>query len=257
MNAKVSAEKEHRNLRLKGVARLIAYLKRRRRKYLGLKKLGRWWWWIWPTMQLADLPYLGRLFTRLAGLPLGHYVNKKPLARIKTYVSPKAQIDCPNLHLGRKCFVDDFVTIFGHDGDIKLGKSVHLYRGTIIEAGKGGKVIIGDHTHIFANCNLNGYGGEVRIGNHVMIAAHCGFTPYQHKLDDVSQRMSAQKLTSKGNIIIEDDVWLGMGVKVMDGVHIGRGAVVGANAVVTKDIPPYSVAVGVPAQVVRKRKAEQ
>ena len=54
--------------------------------------------------------------------------------------------------------------------------------------------------------------------------------------------------------MIEDDVWLGMGVKVMDGVRIGRGAVVGANAVVTKDIPPYSVAVGVPARVIRKRE---
>jgi acetyltransferase-like isoleucine patch superfamily enzyme len=252
MSSKVSAEKEYRNLWLKRVGQL---LERRRRRYLSLKKhLGKWWWWMWANMLLSDLPYMGRFFTWLAGLPLGPYINKKVLAKVKTYISPKAQIDCPNLHIGRKCFIDDFVTIFGRDGRVELGKYVHLHRGTIIGVGQGGKVIIGDDTHIFANCNLNGYLGNVQIGHHVMISAGCGFTPYQHKLDDLSQPMSAQGLTSKGDIVIEDDVWLGMGVKVMDGVRIGQGAVVGANAVVTKDIPPYHIAVGVPARVVRKRE---
>jgi len=53
--------------------------------------------------------------------------------------------------------------------------------------------------------------------------------------------------------VIDDDVWLGAGVIVLNGVTIGRGAVIGAGAVVTKDVPPYSVAVGVPAVVVRRR----
>lgn len=251
MSSKVSAEKEYRNLWLKRVGRL---LKRRRRRYLSLKKhLGKWWWWMWANMLLSDLPHMGRFFTWLAGLPLGPHRNKKVLAQVKTYISPKAQIDCPDLHIGRKCFIDDFVTIFGRDGRVELGKYVRLHRGTSIKVGQGGKVIIGDDTHIFANCNLNGCVGNVQIGHHVMISAGCGFTPYQHKLDDLSQPMSAQELTSKGDIVIEDDVWLGMGVKVMDGVRIGQGAVVGANAVVTKDIPPYHIAVGVPARVVRKR----
>lgn len=200
------------------------------------------------------MPFIGRYCDLLAGLPLGHYTNKRPLAKIKTYVSPKAQIDCPDLQLGRKCFIDDFVTIFGRDGKIELGKRVHVLRGTIIEVSQGGQVIIGNNTSIFSNCNLNGCLGNVRIGSQVMIASHCGFTPYQHRLDDLSRPMSTQGLTSKGDIVIEDGVWLGMGVKVMDGVRIGRGAVVGANAVVTSDIPPYSVAVGVPARVVRKRE---
>jgi len=90
-----------------------------------------------------------------------------------------------------------------------------------------------------------------------MVSAGCAFTPYQHKMKDLSRPMSDQELTSKGGIIIEDGVWLGMGAKVMDGVRIGQGAVIGANAVVTKDIPPYSIAVGVPADVIRKREAIQ
>jgi acetyltransferase-like isoleucine patch superfamily enzyme len=255
MISEASSEGERRTLWLKRMAYLLEHLKKRRRRYLGLKRrLGKWWWWMWVTMQLSDLPCVGRLFTWLAGLPMGPYRSRVALARIKTYISPKAQISCPSLRLGPKCFIDDFVTILGTGGSVVLGKRVHLYRGTIIEAGKGGKVIIGENTHVQPGCNLNGYVGKVRIGRRVMIASGCGFTPYQHKLDDLSGCMSDQPLTSKGDIVIEDDVWLGMGVKVMDGVHIGRGAVIGANAVVTKDIPPYSVAVGVPARVIRKRE---
>jgi acetyltransferase-like isoleucine patch superfamily enzyme len=206
-------------------------------------------------MQLSDLPCVGRFFTRLAGWATGAYRSRRTLARVKTYISPKAQISCRNLSIGPKCFIDDFVTIFGRDGSVVLGKRVHLYRGTIIEVGHGGKVSIGENTHIQPGCNLNGYVGEVRIGSKVMVSAGCGFVPYQHKLDDSSWSMSDQPLTSKGDIVVEDDVWLGMGVKVMDGVHIGRGAVIGANAVVTKDIPPSSVAVGVPARIIRARES--
>lgn len=57
----------------------------------------------------------------------------------------------------------------------------------------------------------------------------------------------------KGAIVIEDDVWIGESAIIMSGVHIGRGAVIGAGAVVTKDIPPYAVAVGVPAKVIKYR----
>ena len=66
-------------------------------------------------------------------------------------------------------------------------------------------------------------------------------------------RRKNQPLASKGPIVIEDDAWLGLGVIVLDGVTIGRGAVIGAGAVVTGDVPPYAIAVGVPARVVGSR----
>jgi len=255
MSPEDSTREEHRCVWLGRILPSVEYLKKWRLAYLEL--LGKWWWWMWVTMQLSDLPYVGRFCTWLAGLPMGAYRSKRLLARVKTYISPKAQVNCPNLYIGPNCFIDDFVTIFGTDGSVVLDKRVHLYRGTIVEVGHGGSVVIGEHTHVQPGCNLNGYVREVRIGRKVMISAGCGFTPYQHRLDDLSQPMSDQPLTSRGDIVIEDGVWLGMGVKVMDGVRIGRGAVIGANAVVTHDVPPYSIAAGVPARVVRKRGAAQ
>lgn len=205
-------------------------------------------------MKLSNLPYLDRFFTELAAWPLGYFKNRTSLSQFKPYISPKAQISCRNLHLGKSCFIDDFVTIYSEpDGEVWLDESVRIYRGTIIEVGQGGKVSIGQYSSVQAYCNLNSYIGHIRIGRQVMVGPQCGFVAYQHSIEDVSRPISEQVLTSKGDIVIEDDVWLGMGVKVMDGVCIGQGAVVGANAVVTKDIPPYSIAVGAPARVIRKR----
>ena len=58
---------------------------------------------------------------------------------------------------------------------------------------------------------------------------------------------------SKGDIIIEDDVWIGYGATIMSGVHIGKGAVIAANAVVTKNVPAYAIVAGIPAKLVRYR----
>jgi acetyltransferase-like isoleucine patch superfamily enzyme len=90
-----------------------------------------------------------------------------------------------------------------------------------------------------------------------MVAHRCAFMPYQHSFSDTHRPMREQSLTSKGDIVIEDDVWLGLHVCVMDGVTIGRGAVVGAGAVVTQEIPPYAVVGGVPARVIRFRETEE
>ena len=62
-----------------------------------------------------------------------------------------------------------------------------------------------------------------------------------------------QEGVSKGDIIVDDDVWIGYGAKIMSGVHIGQGAVVAAGAVVTKDVPPYAIVGGVPAKVIKYR----
>jgi acetyltransferase-like isoleucine patch superfamily enzyme len=215
------------------------------------------WGVLRALMQLSSLPVLGRLCLWLAGLPLGPYKDKRALAHItaKPYISPRAQVQCANLHIGPNCFIDDDVTIYAHKdgGRVVLGRGVHLYRGTIVEIGAGGSVLIGDNTHIQAGCHLKGFLRDLRIGANVQFAPHCGLSPYEHSIGDISRPILEQGIESKGDIVIEDDVWLGLGVNVLDGVSIGRGAVIGAGAVVTKSIPPYAIAVGVPARVQGQR----
>ncbi|MGC8787732.1 MAG: acyltransferase [Anaerolineae bacterium] len=208
-------------------------------------------------MSLSSVPVLGWLTVRLAEILVGPYKDRRILAQVtsKPYISPRAQIKCPRLRIGRNCFIDDRVTIYSHHdgGEVRLGDRVHLYRDTIIEIGAGGSVIIGENTHIQASCNIKGFLGSVIIGRNVQIAPHCAFSPYEHNFEDRNKPINAQGIRSAGDIVLEDDVWLGLGVKVLEGVHIGRGAVIGAGAVVTKDIPEYAIAVGVPAHVIRKR----
>ncbi len=216
--------------------------------------------WIRVMLQLSPV---SPLFTYLAGLPLGPYKDKRRLLRYigdRSYVSPRAQIKCPRLQMGPRCFIDDYVTIYAHpgaQGEVCLEKNVHIYRWSIVELGRGeGSLHIGSDTYIQSGCILNAFVGSITIGANCMIAHRCAFTPYQHDFANTSRPMREQALVSQGDVVIEDDVWLGLNVCVMDGVTIGKGAVVGAGAVVTKDIPPYAIAGGVPARVIRFRGTE-
>jgi acetyltransferase-like isoleucine patch superfamily enzyme len=217
--------------------------------------------WIQVMLRLAPV---SSLFTYLAGLPLGPYKDKRRLLKYlgkRAYVSPKAQVQCPNLQMGPRCFIDDCVTIYAHpgaQGGVCLDENVHIYRWSIVELGAGqGSLHVGSNTYIQAGCILNAFVGSIILGANCMIAQHCAFTPYQHGFADAHRPMREQPLTSQGDIVVEDDVWVGLNVCVMDGVTIGKGAIVGAGAVVTKDIPPYAIAGGVPARVIRFRETER
>jgi acetyltransferase-like isoleucine patch superfamily enzyme len=178
------------------------------------------------------------------------------LRHIRPYVSPRAEIACPDLHLGQGCYIDALVVIWSGRGGgiVELAPDVHIHRGTLVEVDNGGSISISEYTYIQAHCNLYAYAGNIRIGSHVLIAPKCGLFSYQHRTDDPTKAMHRQGFVSKGDIVVEDDVWLGTGAKVMDGIRIGRGAIVGAGAVVTHDVPPYTVVAGVPARVIRKRR---
>jgi acetyltransferase-like isoleucine patch superfamily enzyme len=93
----------------------------------------------------------------------------------------------------------------------------------------------------------------VHIGDGVYTGTHVQIAAVNHVYSDPDKFIKDQGITAQG-IRIEDDVWLGSTVVVVDGVTIGKGSVVGAGAVVTKDLPPYSVAVGVPAKIVKDRR---
>ena len=116
---------------------------------------------------------------------------------------------------------------------------------------RSGFIRIGRKCSVNPFCVLLGYGG-ITIGNHVRIAAHTSVIAFNHNFSDTSQTIYEQGNNAKG-IRIEDDVWIGTGVRILDGVTIGKGAVIGAGSVVTKDIPAYSIAVGAPAKPIKQR----
>jgi acetyltransferase-like isoleucine patch superfamily enzyme len=116
---------------------------------------------------------------------------------------------------------------------------------------RDGKISIGAKCSINPFCILIGYGGIV-IGDNVRIAAHTSIIAFNHEFSDINQSILRQGNVSRG-IKIEDDVWVGTGVRILDGVTVGRGAVIGAGSVVTKDVPPFAVMAGVPARKIKER----
>jgi len=133
---------------------------------------------------------------------------------------------------------------------VHIGNNAHFGAGVIISAGPDGEIFIGDDTYIGTHTIIiaNKY---VKIGN------NCLISPFNYMIDS-NHGIALGKLIRLQDydvdpIVIESDVWIGVGCAVLKGVKIGEGAVIGARAVVTKDIPPYTIAVGVPAKVIKKR----
>jgi acetyltransferase-like isoleucine patch superfamily enzyme len=93
--------------------------------------------------------------------------------------------------------------------------------------------------------------GLVEIGSHCMLANGCFVSDASHRFDDLEQPITWQGFTSKGPTRIGDNVWCGANVVVTSGVTIGERCVVGANSVVTRDLPAFSIAAGAPARVIR------
>jgi acetyltransferase-like isoleucine patch superfamily enzyme len=212
------------------------------------------WRWFW--MRYAGISCFGKFSTWLASLFLPPYYARINLSRMNTkgYVSPKAIVSHPLLSLGDNIFIDDGVMIYQDEdgGPIELGDGVKLFRETIVQTGHGGHISIGPLTHIQPRCQLSAYKAPISIGRGVEIAPYCAFYPYSHGMVE-GQSIRTQPLQSKGGITIEDDAWLSVGVIVLDGVRIGKGAVVGAGAVVTKDLPANSISAGLPARVIKMR----
>lgn len=110
-----------------------------------------------------------------------------------------------------------------------------------------GDVVIGDYTRIGLHCTVI---GPVTIGNHVNLAQGITVSALNHNFEDTRLRIDEQGVNTS-EIVIDDDVWIGANAVITAGVHIGRHSVVAAGAVVTKDVPEYSVVGGVPAKVIR------
>jgi len=131
----------------------------------------------------------------------------------------------------------------------KAGKGFNICDAVTIVSPE--KLALGDRVSIHEYSYFGG-GGEITIGNYVAIANNCSLIPSSHNFESRDRYIKEQGGVDQP-IVIEDDVWLGSKVTVLGNVTIGRGAIIGAGSVVTKDVPAYAVAVGVPCRVLRYR----
>lgn len=126
------------------------------------------------------------------------------------------------------------------------GKEVNIEQNAYFSS----KVSLGDYSGIGLNARIH---GMCTIGNHVMMGEDCKIITRNHCFERLDIPMMEQGFEEERPVVIGNDVWIGDRVTILPGVHIGDGCVIGAGAVVTKDIPSYTVAAGVPAQVIRSR----
>jgi len=212
--------------------------------------------WVRFWMKQSGISRFGRFACRIAGFLYPPSYGRVPLSQFgpSGYISPSAMISHSRLNLSRKCFIGDGVTIYqAPEGDeVSLSEGVHIHRDTTLQTGRGGSITIDRATHIQPRCQVIAYKGPVHIGKGVEIAPHCAFYSYDHGMAP-GVPVSKQAKRSKGGIVIGDDVWLGFGVIVLDGVQIGDGAVIGAGSVVIKSIPENCIAAGNPARVIKTR----
>lgn len=176
---------------------------------------------------------------------------RRPQCGEGSRIHPTARFEgeISGISIGRNVVIEEFAKLHCQKGgQIEIGDGSYIGEYAIIHTGKkGGSIKIGQGSGVQSFSIIYGHGGCL-IGDNVRIAAHCVIIPANHQFANTSEPIRSQGLSQKG-ITIEDDVWLGAGVKVMDGVTIGRQTVVGAGAVVTRALPPGSVATGVPARI--------
>ena len=158
-------------------------------------------------------------------------------------ISPRAKIsslsDIEESTRGSKLIVKDGVMIdsfvkikfTGGSGDIEIGEDSFINSGCILYSGNG-----------------------IKIGKNVLIAANCTFAAVNHQFELRSKTIREQRfMPSEGGIIIEDDVWIGAGVVILDGSHIKKGTVIGAMAVVNFKTEEYGVYAGHPLELKKFR----
>ncbi len=131
-------------------------------------------------------------------------------------------------------------------GFISCGRNVNIEHGAVFSK----HVTLGDNSGIGIHAQLT---GTVVIGAYVMMAPDVVIITSNHATDRVDIPMQQQGTAAEQPVIIRDDVWIGQRVMILPGVEIGQGSIIGACAVVTKNVPPYAIVAGNPARIIRSR----
>ncbi len=202
---------------------------------------------------LGGLPSpIGKVLRNFLYRPIFSQVGKS------VYIQPNVRfIGTDKIGIGDYVRIYSGTYISNKGSKIRFENNVSIDHGVDIRAydKEGGHITIDEHTYVGPYVCMAGP-GFIKIGKDCMVASHSSLYANNHIFADPERPFREQGVSSEG-IVIEDDCWLGTGVRVLDGVTIGKGSVIGAGSVVTKDIPPYSVAVGVPARVIKSRKVKK
>ncbi len=157
-----------------------------------------------------------------------------------------------HLQLPSSTILEPGVILYGgKDATLVLGEMNTLYPGVVIRIDQG-SMTTGREVSFGPGCLIYEPRGGLEIGDHCLLAGGVMICGVEHGFDrtDMPIRHQPPKV---GKVVIQDDVWLGMGVKILPGVTVGRGSVIGAGSVVTSTIAPGSIAHGVPCRVVGQR----
>lgn len=172
-----------------------------------------------------------------------------------SYISGRAVVHRGGqLVLGKKTVVhqDAHLNADSEGGCLEIGDNVEIKPFAVVSPQHNGFIRIGNNSSVQYGVKLYG-GGGLSIGEDVRIAANTVIVALNHKFDIPNVPIWKQGYTAKG-IAIGDNVWIGANVTILDGVTIGAGSIIGAGSVVTKNIENMTVAAGVPAREIVKRK---
>ncbi len=187
-------------------------------------------------------------FKRARGITM---IDKHVTIRNKRYIS-----------IGRNFIAEEYCEIQGLSrhgitfGDrVTVGRFASIRPSGYYGGDLGEGLIVGNNSNIGAYCYI-GCSGGIRIGDNVMMSPRVSLYAENHNFADVTRTMKEQGVTREP-IIIEDDCWVASNSIVLAGVTIGRGSIVAAGSVVTKDVPPYSIVAGSPARIIKSRLPQQ
>lgn len=175
------------------------------------------------------------------GVAFGHHVTLRHPHRIS---------------IGDYSFIDDYAVLDAKSEKtqgIFIGANVIIGRNSILSC-KGGSIKLDDYANVSSNCTLLSE-TKIAIGMYAFLAGYCYLVAGgNHSFNRTDMPIMFQPSLAKGGISIGEDCWLGASTIVLDGVSVGRGCVIGAGAVVTKSLPAFSIATGIPAKRTRSRK---
>jgi acetyltransferase-like isoleucine patch superfamily enzyme len=212
----------------------------------------------WELFKYELLTCLLSPLPGLPGLALRGFFYRALLGEMgrATAIGANVTLRCPaRIRMGANAFIEDGVVMDakGAGAVIRLGNLVLIGRSSVISCSSA-PIAIGDDVSIGPQCFIRAGIAPVAIGSQVSIGSHSAIVAGNpsHKRLDLPMK---QQIGSSKGVEIGDDVWIGVGARIIDGVRVGNGSVVGAGAVVIEDVSDFAIVAGVPARPIGSRKA--